>query len=186
MTMIPNILSCSRIVFSVLLLFCTERPVWFIILYCICGITDAADGYLARALNAETELGSKLDSLGDFVFYIAWLYIFYSYIKGENFKVTVACIVSVAVIRVANLAITKIKFAQWSMMHTIGNKIAGLALFTALPFYVFAGNVPLWSMGAIGLISALSALEETVILFQYTKYDADRKGLLFYQRNRRH
>ncbi len=64
-------------------------------------------------------------------------------VKLENFELIVTCMVVVAVIRVVNFIITKVKFKQWSMMHTVGNKIAGLALFIALPFYILTGGAPL-------------------------------------------
>ncbi len=183
LTMLPNILSCSRIVLSVLLLFVADKPVGFIVLYCICGLTDVADGYLARKYNAITKLGSRLDSLGDFTFYAVCLYVFYRFIKGGNLKLIIACMAGIAVIRVTNLVITKVKFGQWGMTHTIGNKIAGFVLFLALPLYVFTGNAPLWSLAAAGFISAISALEETAILLRHTTYDVDRRSVLSKQKS---
>lgn len=38
--------------------------------YLLCGLSDMLDGALARRLKAESELGSKLDSLGDLAFVI--------------------------------------------------------------------------------------------------------------------
>ncbi len=178
MTRLPNIISCSRIIFSALLLFAADNPVGFVVLYCICGLTDIVDGYLARGFDAASSLGSRLDSIGDLVFFAVWIYLFFRYVKGESLPLTVAWMMGVAVIRMANLMITKVKFGQWGMMHTIGNKTAGLALYVALPLYVFANNAPLWSLWAIGFISAMSALEETSILLRHTDYNPDRRSIL--------
>lgn len=38
-------------------------------LYILGGITDALDGYLARRLRATSELGRKLDSIADYLFF---------------------------------------------------------------------------------------------------------------------
>ena len=66
---IPNILSCIRIALSLTLLILLQRPLPFAMLYLLCGLSDVADGWLARRFQAESILGAKLDSLGDVVFY---------------------------------------------------------------------------------------------------------------------
>lgn len=42
------------------------RHVWFVALLAAALITDGLDGYLARKLKAETDLGRKLDSVADY------------------------------------------------------------------------------------------------------------------------
>lgn len=41
---------------------------WFV--YAFCGMTDMADGYVARKLKAETKTGALLDSIADIIFVI--------------------------------------------------------------------------------------------------------------------
>lgn len=68
---IPNILSLSRIVLSFGMFFVAQKPrvlFWVIV---VCGITDALDGFLARRLHCESDLGARLDSLGDLLFFSA-------------------------------------------------------------------------------------------------------------------
>jgi len=50
---------------SVGLLFCdvTGWPFW--VLYALCGISDMIDGWLARNLHAETNVGAVLYSVAD-------------------------------------------------------------------------------------------------------------------------
>lgn len=67
---IPNILSMLRIGISFLLFAFKPFSAPFFVLYLIGGITDAADGFLARKLHAQTRLGSALDSVADFVFFL--------------------------------------------------------------------------------------------------------------------
>ena len=178
MKLLPNLLSCSRIALSVMLLFLIDKPVPFAIMYFLCGISDLIDGYLARLLNAETTLGIKLDSLGDFIFYAVWLFILLTFVKNADSGQIIICVTIVAIIRIANLVITKIKFRQWNVMHTIGNKLTGLSLFLMLPICVYTNNIPFWSMIVFGAIAALSALEESAILLKSKSYDANRRSVL--------
>jgi len=62
---VPNILSISRIAVSGLLFFLVSHPVLFTILYLYCGLSDIADGYLARRWNAESGLGANQIAGGD-------------------------------------------------------------------------------------------------------------------------
>lgn len=70
MLTLPNILTLSRIVAVPLLVFLLWRPGWFDYavtfgLYCLVGITDYFDGYVARARGAVSRLGIFLDPIAD-------------------------------------------------------------------------------------------------------------------------
>ena len=70
MLTLPNILTLSRIVAVPLLVALLWRPGWFeyaltFVLYCLVGITDYFDGYLARARGAVSRLGIFLDPIAD-------------------------------------------------------------------------------------------------------------------------
>ena len=68
-----NIVTCCRILFSVLILFSPVFSAWFYSLYLLCGITDMVDGTIARKTNTANEFGARLDSAADFVFVVAAL-----------------------------------------------------------------------------------------------------------------
>ena len=71
MMSLPNILTLSRIVTLPLLAFLLWWPEWqsgylmAFVLYCLMGITDYFDGYLARASGAVSRLGQFLDPIAD-------------------------------------------------------------------------------------------------------------------------
>ncbi len=70
MLTLPNLLTLSRILAVPILVFLLWRPSWFdyaitFVLYCIVGITDYFDGYLARAQGAVSRLGVFLDPIAD-------------------------------------------------------------------------------------------------------------------------
>jgi cardiolipin synthase len=65
----PNVLSGTRIALmpAVLSMALAESRRWFLVLLVTALLTDAADGYLARRLNAYSDLGRKLDSVADYL-----------------------------------------------------------------------------------------------------------------------
>jgi cardiolipin synthase (CMP-forming) len=70
MLSIPNLLTLSRILAVPLLVFLLWKPApWdyaiTFVLYCIVGITDYFDGYLARAQGQISRLGQFLDPIAD-------------------------------------------------------------------------------------------------------------------------
>ena len=71
MLTLPNILTLSRIVAIPLLAFLLWWPGWAtgyamaFVLYCLMGITDYFDGYLARTSGAVSKLGIFLDPIAD-------------------------------------------------------------------------------------------------------------------------
>ena len=65
---IPNIITAARIALSAALIFTENFSALFYVLYFVCGMSDMADGFLAKKLDAESPFGSKLDSLADFIF----------------------------------------------------------------------------------------------------------------------
>jgi CDP-diacylglycerol--glycerol-3-phosphate 3-phosphatidyltransferase len=70
MLTLPNLLTLSRILAVPILVFLLWQPGWVgyavtFALYCLVGITDYFDGYLARARGAVSRLGQFLDPIAD-------------------------------------------------------------------------------------------------------------------------
>src|ERR687894_397115 len=70
MLTLPNLLTLSRILAVPILVFLLWRPAPIdyaitFVLYCIVGITDYFDGYLARAQGLTSKLGQFLDPIAD-------------------------------------------------------------------------------------------------------------------------
>ncbi len=71
MLTLPNLLTLSRIVMVPLLVGLLWQPQWTagyaiaFVLYCLMGVTDYLDGYLARAQGAVSRLGAFLDPIAD-------------------------------------------------------------------------------------------------------------------------
>lgn len=62
-----NIITCIRIIFSLLLTLCPPLSVTFYALYIIAGLSDMIDGIVARKTNSVSEFGSQLDTAADFI-----------------------------------------------------------------------------------------------------------------------
>ena len=65
---IPNIITTLRILGAVCLLLCNPAGAAFWVIYGLCGVSDMADGDLARKLHAESKTGAVLDSVADLCF----------------------------------------------------------------------------------------------------------------------
>src|SRR5690554_5594445 len=77
---VPNLLSSLRIVLVPLLLALAwqQMQIAFLAVLAVSLLSDALDGYFARLLHQESDLGAKLDSWGDLLTYgamIAGLYL---------------------------------------------------------------------------------------------------------------
>ena len=85
---IPNIITTLRILGAAVLLLCNPASVAFWVIYGLCGVSDMADGYLARRLHAESKAGAVLDSVADICFVVVKQYLenpkasIYFYHKG--------------------------------------------------------------------------------------------------------
>lgn len=66
---LPNLISLMRLAAAAAMVVVTAAAgsrAWFLGLLALALASDAADGFLARRLKAESELGRKLDSWGDY------------------------------------------------------------------------------------------------------------------------
>ena len=153
---IANIMTCCRILLSITLLFCPVFSIIFYIMYLFCGITDIADGTIARKTMSVSEFGSRLDTVADSVFaavcfvkilplmqFPAWLWIW---------------IVIIAIIKIGNVVWGLISNNKLLSLHTILNKVTGFLLFL-LPLTL--GFIePIFTSAVVCFVATLSAINE--------------------------
>lgn len=173
MKRIPNLITGSRILLSLVLPALPPMTPLFYFLYVVTGISDIADGYLARKLGAASAQGAILDSIADAVFVVAMVLV------SVPWLMRIAWIFwwigAVAFIRVAALLIGFFKYRTAAFLHTYGNKAAGLALYL-LPFFYGASFLD-YAAAAACVIAAAAALEELVIQAASKELDRDVRGL---------
>ena len=71
--MIANIVTGFRVLISIALLFCPVFSSVFYILYLTGGLSDMADGIIARRTNTISGFGARFDTAADFVFVVVCL-----------------------------------------------------------------------------------------------------------------
>ena len=124
---IANIITGSRIVFSLPLLFLPLSSAWFYSLYLLCGFSDMIDGTVARKTGAVSGFGARLDTVSDFVFMAVALIRF-----APHLDIPVWLWVWVGIIAVVKLVGAVWRFVRTGKLtfpDTILNKVTGLVLF---------------------------------------------------------
>lgn len=69
---VANSITVSRILLSLTLLVFSPYSLLFAASYLLCGVTDVLDGFAARKLHTESELGAMLDSTADLLFAVVY------------------------------------------------------------------------------------------------------------------
>jgi CDP-diacylglycerol--glycerol-3-phosphate 3-phosphatidyltransferase len=153
---LPNAISALRILGAVCLLFFGFGSCAFWAIYFVCGLSDMADGYLARKLGCESKTGALLDSLADLVFVICccfklipalafpkWLWIWGGVIVA---------------IKVINQISALVMYKRCIFPHTIENKVTGVLLFVGVLLTIFLESfVP---MVIIAVVATFAAVQE--------------------------
>jgi CDP-diacylglycerol--glycerol-3-phosphate 3-phosphatidyltransferase len=179
MKVLPNIISLSRIMFSIILLFTKPLNISFYIVYIICGFSDIIDGYIARKTGTTSRLGEKLDSVADMVMVSILLVMLYPVINPTI--PIIACIILIAIIRFASMVVAFMKYKTFVSLHTYGNKITGIILFAIPIFLLFINVDALLPIACI--IASLSAIEELIIQVTSNELRVNIRGLLDKTRN---
>ena len=124
---IANIITSSRILSSIGLLYCPVFSDSFYVLYLFCGLTDMVDGTIARKTGAVSSFGARLDTVADFLFVIAAFVKLVPVIQIPVWIWVWAAVI--AVVKLVNLVWGIWGRKQMPALHTIANKATGLCLF---------------------------------------------------------
>ena len=128
-----NLITGTRILCSVALLFCPAFSLPFFVLYLAAGLTDMIDGPVARKTGTVSELGAKLYTTADFLFVAACLI---KLLPLITFPLWLwLWIIGIALIKAVNLLSGYIVQKRFVTMHTMMNKTTGILLFV-LPLTV--------------------------------------------------
>jgi len=153
---IANIITGSRIIFSLPLLFIPLSSAWFYILYLYCGLTDMIDGTIAKKTGAVNKFGARLDTVSDFIFMLVcsvkilpllhipvWLWVW---------------VILIALAKIFNITLVFIREKKLISIHSVINKITGFALFL-LPLSLTFVKVT-YSAVAICVLATVAVIEE--------------------------
>jgi CDP-diacylglycerol--glycerol-3-phosphate 3-phosphatidyltransferase/cardiolipin synthase len=175
MLSVPNLLTMSRILGVPILVFLLWKPspidyaITFV-LYCLVGITDYFDGYLARAQGTVSRLGQFLDPIADKIMVVAVIIMLVASRKssGEpvihDFHIIPALVILLREIIVSGLreflaglqvSVPVSKLAKWKttfQLVALGALILGGAL-EAWPWVHQVGLASLWAAAILTLIT---------------------------------
>ena len=152
MTQLPNIITLFRIAGSLGLLLCDVTSVAYWIIYGLCGISDIADGWLARKLKCVTRTGALLDSLADICFVACCVWKLLPILELPQWLWLWAGVI--VVIKVVNQLLALVMYGHCCFPHTTANKVTGFLLFIAVPM-TFWSIVPIAIVAAIATFAAI-------------------------------
>ena len=154
--MMANVITGLRVLVSMGLLHSPSFSSLFFMLYLIAGLSDIADGIIARKTDTVSEFGSRFDSVADFIFAAVclikiltvmdipiWLYIWTA---------------AIAFVKIINIISGYALRKRFVAVHSTMNKVTGVLLFMLpLTFSI----VPLIYTGIpICSVATFAAVEE--------------------------
>lgn len=159
---LPNLISFIRILMAPALFYFafTQQPYWFIGVLIFAVFTDVLDGFFARTLNQITEMGSHLDSWGDFVIYstmaiCAWI------LWPNIMQRELLYFIIIALSFILPALIGFIKFHAFTSYHTWSVKLA-VAITIVSYILLFTGLLD-WPFRIAALFCLYAAIEEIAI-----------------------
>lgn len=173
---VPNIITSFRIVGAAVLLAVPPFSRTYFLLYTLCGISDVADGTLARRLKISSELGAVLDSIADILFYSSLLIRLVPYLFVRVSPVVWYLVAAVVAIRLAAYIVAALKFKRFSSCHTYGNKTTGASVFFTPYLLMLLNNTAVCI--AVCAVGALSSAEELLIHIKSKTYNQNIKSIL--------
>ena len=170
MLTLPNLLTLSRIVAVPLLVFFlwpVPKPFdyWLAFaLYCLMGITDYFDGYLARAKGAVSRLGIFLDPIADKIMVAAVIVMLVFIDEIRDYHIIAAMIILLREIMVSGLreflaglsvSIPVSKLAKWKTTFQLIS-LGGLILAGALPHWPLLMSIAIATLWAAAVLTMIT------------------------------
>ena len=157
---IANIITGSRIVFSLPLLFISLSSAGFYVFYLLCGFTDMIDGAIARRMGADSKFGARVDTVADFVFMFVCLI---KILPLMHIPVSLwVWIIVVALIKIFNIALVFIQKKKLISIHSVLNKITGFVLFLLPLSPTFVETT--YSVATICVLATIAAMQEAYFI----------------------
>lgn len=174
--MLPNIVTSIRIVASpgLILLALVDQPAWLILLALVLVFTEWLDGFLARSMHTTSDLGARLDTVADAVFYSSVLLATVLYRPHLMLRESVwmaAAIGSYAI----NWIASWIKFRRLPSYHTWAAK--GVWVIVGLGILSLLSEFDPWPFRVAMICVLLTNLEAICITLTLTECKVDVPSL---------
>lgn len=164
-----NIITLLRIPLSLCLLLPMSTGL-FLALYALVGLTDMADGILARRWKTQSRLGARLDSIADMVMMGV---IIYKLFEMGIVALIWPWLVGIAAVRIASIVVVYVKHKVFGVVHTWANKLTGLLIFLALPVSLLVSSPVVW--WTVIAVAVYAAIEDLGINIKEKTFEPDKK-----------
>ena len=153
---LPNAISALRFLGAVCLVFFGVESCGFWAIYFVCGLSDMADGYLARKFGCESKIGALLDSLADLVFVVCCCFKLISALAFPKWLWIWGGVI--VTIKVINQISALVMYKRCLFPHTVANKVTGVLLFVGVPLNIFLESIV--PMVIIAVAATFAAVQE--------------------------
>jgi cardiolipin synthase (CMP-forming) len=145
-------------------------------------LTDMIDGYLARRLHAETEIGSRTDSLADHLLAastVAWLFM----LRPEFFRAHAPFLAAWIALALTTLLVALVRFRRFVDLHLYSAKAAVFCAYTMAVVLLVTGRHAEWHWAIAFGTACFAALESLYVMV--TRREADEHTVSAFLRRRR-
>lgn len=170
---IPNCLTVLRFFATAALLFLTPFSIPFYCVYAACGVLDYLDGFAARALKAESDIGYKLDHIASIAFVIVSTVSFFKEVPALKWVLFWAC--GIILVKLISLVFGAVRFRTAPFINTNLNKVAKAAFFLFPLWLWFAGMY--FAYITVLVFLSLACVEELIINLSSKEFDRNRAYL---------
>jgi len=139
-------------------------------------LTDLIDGTLARKLNVTSVFGSKLDSIGDDLSFVAAAVGIFAF-KFDFVKSNILWIALLVGLYLFQTITALIKYGKITSYHTYLAKTAAILQGCFLIILFILPEPVYWLFYAASILTIFDIIEEIIILFYLPTWEADVKGL---------
>ncbi|MCL2366451.1 MAG: CDP-alcohol phosphatidyltransferase family protein [Oscillospiraceae bacterium] len=170
---LPNIITSTRFVFAILLVFSVPLSMRFWLFYGLAATTDLIDGPIARKLKVNNNFGPTLDTSADIFFLICIMVCVFPILS-----ITVQSYVligTVFLLKAISLLYAYIKFKTIVSYHTYLIKGLALVIFT-FPFWILFLDENLLVL-ILAILQSGAYIEELLITRISDKPDANTKSI---------
>jgi len=158
---LPNIISTSRGIAAIAMLFVPVFSMPFWTLYCWGGVSDMIDGPIARKMNEVSEMGSRIDSIADLLFLVCSAIVLFPIIS-----LPLWIWIWVGVIgffKAACIIIKSYRSRIPEIPHSMMNKLTGFLLF-CIPFSInttgiFISSIIVCIVASVGVLTDITSLQ---------------------------
>lgn len=140
--------------------------------------TDMIDGFLARRLKQETEIGSRTDSLADHLLTSStciWLVM----LRPEFFRAHAVELVGWCALAAVTLGVAWIKYRRFVDLHLYSAKLAVFLAYTWAVLYLATGRYEPLHWYAALVVATFASLEALVVLLLRRNPDEHLKSAIF-------